>query len=69
MKDEQRKDKLASSLKERLSHSHREKQLMIERKKKAAMFLTMLKTEVDGGSKSSFRDDNAGQSLLFSFSN
>ncbi|KAH9525843.1 hypothetical protein Btru_002526 [Bulinus truncatus] len=42
--EEKLKDKLASAMKERISQSHKEKQLQMERKRKAAMFLNTIKT-------------------------
>ncbi|CAL1543009.1 unnamed protein product [Lymnaea stagnalis] len=42
--EEKLKDKLASAVKERISQTHKEKQLQMERKKKAAMFLNLIKS-------------------------
>lgn len=42
--EEKLKDKLASAVKERISQTHKEKQLQMERKRKAALFLNQMKT-------------------------
>ncbi|XP_059147044.1 splicing factor, suppressor of white-apricot homolog isoform X2 [Physella acuta] len=42
--EEKLKDKLASAVKERISQTHKEKQLQMERKRKAALFLNQIKT-------------------------
>ena len=42
--EEKLKDKLANAVKERLSQTNRERQLQQERKKKAAMFLNLIKS-------------------------
>ncbi|KAI8739339.1 splicing factor, suppressor of white-apricot [Biomphalaria glabrata] len=47
--EEKLKDKLTSAMKERISQSHKEKQVQMERKRKAAMFLNLIKTNQPSG--------------------
>lgn len=57
--EEKLKDKLALAAREKLSKASREKQIQAERKRKAAMFINMLKS-----TKSSDKEDSKSKQTL-----